>query len=150
MSLTDLCRQIQCGALAQSEVSSDVLLACSAAGFVGVKGCADADCSPYRSQMAARGVCPTAVVEQAPVERDEEVLAIVPSTYTPPVVAVSGEPEVVDVEAVEIRDGGGPVVVGRTPGYCRLARWADDNQVLAMGLVAGVLVLALNWKGGKP
>lgn len=53
------CQQIQCGAITQDQAGADLLLACSEAGYVGARACADSLCSPYITAMRANGECPS-------------------------------------------------------------------------------------------
>lgn len=53
------CQQIQCGAITQEQAGMDLLLACSEAGYVGARSCADQICSPFMEAMIANHECPS-------------------------------------------------------------------------------------------
>ena len=67
-----LCTRIKCGAVAQSEVPLETLLACSQQYGPGVYGACSPPCAPYAAEIAAKlgmicGPAPGAAVSAAPV-----------------------------------------------------------------------------------
>lgn len=59
------CMQIQCGAITQDQAGADLLYACSKAGYVGARACADQLCAPYKQAMIQNQECPAAVADSA-------------------------------------------------------------------------------------
>jgi hypothetical protein len=143
---SDVCRRIQCGAVSQAEAGFAALLACSQSGEVGVLGCGHPDCSPYTEEMRARGVCPpaapgaVAVVPPSPAAPPAALL-------TPPLPSITPvRPQPVPVAGVGITSVGGPDnFVWAGPGeswYCPVNRWVNENIWLALGVVAGIYLVA--------
>lgn len=137
----DICQRIQCGALSQSEAGPEVLLACSEAGHVGVKGCGNSACSPYLEDMRARGVCPPLVSDTgspvanallAPVAR-ASVAASIPLLTAP-------LPSITPVRRSPVMDE------YTQPWYCGINRWIDQHNALSVLVLAGAYLLLGGWR----
>lgn len=56
-----LCKQLQCGAIGQSDLPQGMLQSCVEGGYFGswqAETCLSPDCAVYFAQMRARGTCP--------------------------------------------------------------------------------------------
>lgn len=123
----DLCQRIQCGALSQAEAGFDLLLECSQAGMAGAKGCGHPDCAPYVDEMRDRGVCPPAYTGRE--------AASVPALVAPSPVPILAAtlPSIVLRRPIPA-----PLEPYEEPWYCPINRWAGQNKLYAVLVLAGV------------
>jgi hypothetical protein len=131
----DYCERIVCGIVTQQEAGWDNLLACSQAGFQGVKPYCHPDCAPYYDEIAARYGYFCASVPKT------EVIA-----YQPPAVHVKSlAPALPSMIALARVNGiGEEATVTERAGsaLCAFQDWVSQNPYWAAAAVIGAALLA--------
>jgi hypothetical protein len=129
------CMRTQCGFVTQAEAGWDFLLACSLAGYAGVRpGCIDATCLPY----AEPGDCQDVPAPEAFVPPSGPDLLPFPVPAGPTVQLAKPMPSITGSVPARYPAIGASLA---PPLECGFARWVDSNKLLAAGLVVGGFLL---------